>query len=416
MSPPSRVGARCWGPDARVASSKFENAEIAQAVARLAELREKSKGNEDTKEIRKIFARLRKTEVTVEALRQTGVGTEVNHIFFRQHPEEDIRAFSAELVHRWKDMVCVNMPRRDVQALHSTHNASEASTVLEESPRPAISASEFLARARQGVQGVQAKKAEERRAALKKARETEKRRIEKRLKVEAELQRKREAEKKRRRCAARAKSEHKRPEQASRTEAHSSLCDGSPGEVPGSTAANLSEATTIELNVNGVERLGIGFFPEPGEWTVANIVGGGFVDTWNKEHESTRICLGDKIIDINGDALLEEKPPLALAADGLLRLRLRKASAPMQQQAPSGTDSVAHSQDCKDECGKHRDKELVCSLGHTLIFSKVTLELQGSCDLCGQRVSAGDAVLDCRACNWYMCKNCEVQAKQASQH
>lgn len=48
-----------------------------------------------------------------------------------------------------------------------------------------------------------------------------------------------------------------------------------------------------------------------------------------------------------------------------------------------------------------------CPAGHTLI--PWTSPRAGKCDGCQKTVSKGEQVLDCRACNWYLCGTCSPQ-------
>mmetsp|Transcript_69212 Transcript_69212/g.225441 ORF Transcript_69212/g.225441 Transcript_69212/m.225441 type:complete len:348 (+) Transcript_69212:79-1122(+) len=50
-----------------------------------------------------------------------------------------------------------------------------------------------------------------------------------------------------------------------------------------------------------------------------------------------------------------------------------------------------------------------CPAGHMLCPLKAE---KGKCDGCKRQVVRGDTVMDCRACNWYLCQDCHPQEKQ----
>mmetsp|Transcript_99479 Transcript_99479/g.252702 ORF Transcript_99479/g.252702 Transcript_99479/m.252702 type:complete len:347 (-) Transcript_99479:70-1110(-) len=50
-----------------------------------------------------------------------------------------------------------------------------------------------------------------------------------------------------------------------------------------------------------------------------------------------------------------------------------------------------------------------CPAGHMLCPLKAE---KGKCDGCKRQVVKGDTVMDCRACNWYLCQDCHPQEKQ----
>eukprot|EP00405_Crypthecodinium_cohnii_P022576 CAMPEP_0206471634 /NCGR_PEP_ID=MMETSP0324_2-20121206/31689_1 /ASSEMBLY_ACC=CAM_ASM_000836 /TAXON_ID=2866 /ORGANISM="Crypthecodinium cohnii, Strain Seligo" /LENGTH=559 /DNA_ID=CAMNT_0053946015 /DNA_START=66 /DNA_END=1745 /DNA_ORIENTATION=+ len=52
-------------------------------------------------------------------------------------------------------------------------------------------------------------------------------------------------------------------------------------------------------------------------------------------------------------------------------------------------------------------EDIRCPGGHGLCFVKAR---RGSCDGCGQRVQDGDRVLECRPCNFYLCRKCTREA------
>merc|ERR1711939_282954 len=45
-----------------------------------------------------------------------------------------------------------------------------------------------------------------------------------------------------------------------------------------------------------------------------------------------------------------------------------------------------------------------CPKGHAL--EDYVEDENGACDGCGKPIQAGDRVMDCRICNWYLCKPC----------
>lgn len=49
------------------------------------------------------------------------------------------------------------------------------------------------------------------------------------------------------------------------------------------------------------------------------------------------------------------------------------------------------------------DEEYYCPLSHPLRLWQAD---EGSCDMCGVKVAAGTPVMDCRICNWYICRSC----------
>ena len=52
---------------------------------------------------------------------------------------------------------------------------------------------------------------------------------------------------------------------------------------------------------------------------------------------------------------------------------------------------------------------VACKKGHVL---QPYVTSGGSCDKCGVNVSSGGNVFDCRSCNYYLCTNCNQQAKE----
>merc|ERR1719450_755253 len=48
-----------------------------------------------------------------------------------------------------------------------------------------------------------------------------------------------------------------------------------------------------------------------------------------------------------------------------------------------------------------------CPQGHALQRAKAAA---GACDGCGRFVVAGEPVMDCRDCNWYLCTTCHPQS------
>jgi len=50
-----------------------------------------------------------------------------------------------------------------------------------------------------------------------------------------------------------------------------------------------------------------------------------------------------------------------------------------------------------------------CPAGHSLKPWKATA---GSCDGCNRKVAAGEYVMVCRQCNWYLCEQCHPQERQ----
>merc|ERR1711870_204112 len=50
-----------------------------------------------------------------------------------------------------------------------------------------------------------------------------------------------------------------------------------------------------------------------------------------------------------------------------------------------------------------------CPAGHHLQPLKA---MAGKCDGCNQCVNAGDEVMDCRQCNWYLCAECHPQEQE----
>mmetsp|Transcript_58654 Transcript_58654/g.132177 ORF Transcript_58654/g.132177 Transcript_58654/m.132177 type:complete len:320 (+) Transcript_58654:82-1041(+) len=58
-------------------------------------------------------------------------------------------------------------------------------------------------------------------------------------------------------------------------------------------------------------------------------------------------------------------------------------------------------------------KESHCPGGHLLQFA---LAFAGHCDGCGQAVKKGGVVMDCRPCNWYLCTACQPVAECPKAH
>ncbi|CAE8720543.1 unnamed protein product, partial [Polarella glacialis] len=58
-----------------------------------------------TDSVRAALWDLDRTGVTLELLRETGIGVELNKSFWRQHQAEDIAEMSTELVGRWKSLL-----------------------------------------------------------------------------------------------------------------------------------------------------------------------------------------------------------------------------------------------------------------------------------------------------------------------
>mmetsp|Transcript_122679 Transcript_122679/g.354620 ORF Transcript_122679/g.354620 Transcript_122679/m.354620 type:complete len:301 (+) Transcript_122679:56-958(+) len=56
-----------------------------------------------------------------------------------------------------------------------------------------------------------------------------------------------------------------------------------------------------------------------------------------------------------------------------------------------------------------KDKIWHCPAGHHLQPRKATL---GRCDLCKRCVPAGEPVMDCKECNWYLCNECHPQEQE----
>lgn len=52
----------------------------------------------------------------------------------------------------------------------------------------------------------------------------------------------------------------------------------------------------------------------------------------------------------------------------------------------------------------------VCPKGHELRPCKAE---PGECDICSKPVEAGELVMDCRTCNWYMCSRCSINKEKA---
>merc|ERR1712048_687707 len=52
---------------------------------------------------------------------------------------------------------------------------------------------------------------------------------------------------------------------------------------------------------------------------------------------------------------------------------------------------------------KKKFKIVHCKNGHELT---PYLALGGMCDGCKKRINNGDKVMDCRKCNWYLCRDC----------
>lgn len=55
---------------------------------------------------------------------------------------------------------------------------------------------------------------------------------------------------------------------------------------------------------------------------------------------------------------------------------------------------------------------MMCPKGH--ILGPYSVPDAGGCDGCGTRVERGEHVMDCRSCNWYLCDNCSRRAKPAA--
>eukprot|EP00429_Kryptoperidinium_foliaceum_P074748 CAMPEP_0176224160 /NCGR_PEP_ID=MMETSP0121_2-20121125/21112_1 /TAXON_ID=160619 /ORGANISM="Kryptoperidinium foliaceum, Strain CCMP 1326" /LENGTH=335 /DNA_ID=CAMNT_0017563407 /DNA_START=58 /DNA_END=1062 /DNA_ORIENTATION=+ len=59
-----------------------------------------------------------------------------------------------------------------------------------------------------------------------------------------------------------------------------------------------------------------------------------------------------------------------------------------------------------------KEKVAQCPGGHTL---QPWTAQPGTCDGCQQRIHAGDRVMDCRHCNWYLCNNCQPVVEEEEQ-
>lgn len=80
---------------------------IVTLADRLKVLRDRSTAplRQDKREILSIIARLDQARVTMEVLRETGIGVEINRPYIRQHVQQVVRDQSTALTAKWKAMV-----------------------------------------------------------------------------------------------------------------------------------------------------------------------------------------------------------------------------------------------------------------------------------------------------------------------
>ena len=76
----------------------------------------------------------------------------------------------------------------------------------------------------------------------------------------------------------------------------------------------------------------------------------------------------------------------------------------LSERVAAAVKIIESSQSCKKAVGPANEAPACCPQGHSLVDYVESDE--GECDGCESAINSGDHVMDCRQCNWKLCRHC----------